>query len=51
MAVRGRRYQYTLRLAVKVENATGDLLATVLDSTVRAGGDVLQIRDVNVRKQ
>lgn len=40
-------YQYTLNLAVQVDNATGDRLARVLDSAVAAGGDLLQIQGVS----
>lgn len=43
------RYQYTLDLAVTVPNVTGDLLGKVLDGAVAAGGNLLQIQDVNVR--
>ena len=42
------RYQYTADYNVIVNNATGDLIARILDTAVAAGGDLLSIQGVDV---
>ena len=41
-------YEFTNGISVKVNNVTGDLLASVTDSAVNAGGNDVQIGAVQV---
>lgn len=41
-------YQFTNGISVKVNNVTGDLLASVTDTAVNAGGDDVMIGAVQV---